>query len=522
VETDLSPWWKPIGFRLDQQEGQQMTTRIDSGAAAAAQAGSGFRGSHAARWWILVVLGVAQLMVILDATVVNIALPAAQQDLGFSDGSRQWVITGYALAFGSLLLLGGRLGDLFGRRTTFLVGLAGFAVASGIGGAAPSFEILVASRVGQGVFAALLAPAALSLLSVTFTEPSERAKAFGVFSALSGAGAAVGLLLGGMLTEWASWRWVMFVNIGFAGVAIVGGALLLAKHVASEQPKLDLPGTLVISAALFAIVYGFAHAESASWTDQVTLGFLIGGVVLLALFVWVEDRVAHPLLPLRVVFHRTRGASFLVVFVLGMGMFSIFLFLTYYLEVSLGFSPIEAGLAFLPMVGGIVLASIAGPSLLLPRTGPKVLMTVGFVVSATGMVLLSRLGLDSTYVSDVMPGLILLGAGIGAAMTTAFQGATAGVHHEDAGVASAMINTSQQVGGSISTALLTTVATSAMTDFLSSHKASALTAAQAHVESYTATFTWGAGIFVAGAVVAAIVMPNTRFAPSEGEPVIAH
>jgi EmrB/QacA subfamily drug resistance transporter len=499
-----------------------MTTTLDSGAPAPGTTSSGFRGSHAARWWILVVLGVAQLMVILDATVVNIALPEAQQDLGFSDGSRQWVITGYALAFGSLLLLGGRLGDLFGRRTTFLVGLTGFAVASGIGGAAANFEILVASRVGQGVFAALLAPAALSLVSVTFTERSERAKAFGVFSALSGAGAAVGLLLGGMLTEWASWRWVMFVNIGFAGVAIVGGALLLAKHVASERPKLDLPGTLVISAALFAIVYGFAHAESAGWTDQVTVAFLIGGVVLLAFFVWLEDRVAHPLLPLRVLLNRTRGGSFLVVFVLGMGMFSIFLFLTYYLEVSLGFSPIQAGLAFLPMVVAIVAASITAPSLLLPRVGPKILMAAGFLVSATGMILLGRLSLDSTYALDVMPGLILLGAGIGSAMTTALQGATAGVHHEDAGVASAMINTSQQVGGSISTALLTTIATSAMTDYLSSHKASALTVAQAHVASYTATFTWGAGIFVAGAVIAAIVMPNTVFAPSEGEPVIAH
>lgn len=497
-------------------------TTFNSEATAPDKAGSGFRGSHAARWWVLVVLGVAQLMVILDATIVNIALPAAQEDLGFSDGSRQWVITGYALAFGSLLLLGGRLGDLFGRRTTFLVGLMGFAIASGIGGAAPNFEILVASRVGQGVFAALLAPAALSLLSVTFTEPAERAKAFGVFSALSGAGAAIGLLLGGMLTEWASWRWVMFVNIGFAGIAVAGGALLLAKHVSAERPKLDIPGTLVISAALFGIVYGFAHAESSSWTDQVTLGFLIGGVVLLAVFVWVEDRVAHPLLPLRLVLDRTRGGSFLVVFVLGMGMFSIFLFLTYYLQVSLGFSPIEAGLAFLPMVGGIVLASITGPSLLLPRVGPKILMTVSFLVSATGMILLTQLGLGSSYVSDVMPGLILLGVGIGGAMTTAFQGATAGVHHEDAGVASAMINTSQQVGGSISAALLTTVATSAMTDYLTSHKAGALAAAQANVESYTATFTWGAWIFVAGAVIAALVVPNGPLAESEGEPVIAH
>ncbi|MCX4759498.1 MFS transporter [Streptomyces sp. NBC_01275] len=245
-----------------------MSTTFDRGAPASGKTDSARRGSHAVRWWVLVVLGTAQLMVTLDATVVNIALPEAQHDLGFSDGSRQWVITGYALAFGSLLLLGGRLGDLFGRRTTFVTGLIGFAAASVVGGAAGSFDILVAARVAQGLFAALLAPAALSLLSVTFTQPTERPKAFGIFSALSGAGAAVGLLLGGMLTEWASWRWVMYVNVVFAGVALVGALLLLAKPVVTARPRIDIPGTVVVSAALFGIVYGFAHVESTSWTDR--------------------------------------------------------------------------------------------------------------------------------------------------------------------------------------------------------------------------------------------------------------
>ncbi|MDX3450881.1 MFS transporter [Streptomyces sp. ME02-8801-2C] len=499
-----------------------MTTTLDRGAPASGKTNSGRRGSHAMRWWVLVVLGTAQLMVTLDATVVNIALPAAQHDLGFSDGSRQWVVTGYALAFGSLLLLGGRLGDLFGRRTTFVAGLVGFAGASVVGGAAGSFEVLVGARVAQGLFAALLAPAALSLLSVTFTQPSERPKAFGIFSALAGAGAAVGLLLGGMLTEWTSWRWVMYVNVIFAAVALVGALFLLAKPEITERPKIDIPGTLTVSAALFAIVYGFAHVESTSWTNPVTLGFLAGGVVLLAVFVWLESRVAHPLLPLRLVLDRTRGGSFAAVFVLGMGMFSIFLFLTYYLEASIGYSPIQAGLAFLPMVLGIVASSTTTPSLLLPRVGPKVVITAGFLVAASGMALLTRLTLDSTYVAHIMPGMILLGLGIGAVMTTAFQGATSGVHHEDTGVASALINTSQQVGGSISTALLTTVASSAATDYLSSHKPGALTMAQAGVESYTATLAWGAGIFVVGAALSALLIPNRALAPSEGEPVIAH
>ncbi|MFK0287423.1 MFS transporter [Streptomyces sp. NPDC090499] len=499
-----------------------MSTSIDREAPASGKNDSGLRGSHAVRWWVLAVIGLAQLMVMLDATVVNIALPEAQQDLGFSDGSRQWVITGYALAFGSLLLLGGRLGDLLGRRTLFVIGLAGFGAASVLGGAAGNFEILVAARVAQGLFAALLAPAALSLLSVTFTEPSERAKAFGIFSALGGAGGAIGLLVGGMLTEWASWRWVMYVNVVFAVPALIGALLLLAKPVITKKPQLDIPGIVVVSAALFAVVYGFAHVESTSWTDPVALGSMIVGAVLLAVFVWLESRVAHPLLPLRVVLDRTRGGSFMAVFVIGMGMFSIFLFLTYYFAASLGYSPIKTGLVYLPMVAAVVASSTTMPVLVLPRVGPKIVITAGFLFAAAGMALLTRIELDSTYATHIMPGMILMGLGIGSVMTTAFQGATSGLHHEDSGVASALINTGQQVGGSISTALLTTIASSAATDYLTSHKPSALAAAQAGVEGYTATFAWGSGFFVAGAVIAALLIPNRALAPSEGEPVMAH
>lgn len=379
------------------------------------------RGSHAMRWWVLAVLGLAQLMVVLDATVVNIALPHAQADLGFSNGDRQWVITGYALAFGSLLLLGGRLSDLFGRRTTFIVGLIGFAVASAVGGAAGNFEILVGSRVAQGVFAALLAPAALSLLTVTFTEPGERAKAFGIFGAIAGAGGALGLLLGGALTEWVSWRWVMYVNLFFAAIALVGAILLLAKHTATQRPKLDLPGTLTVTAALFGIVYGFSHAESDGWTNSVTLAFLIGGAVLLAAFVYIETRVAHPLLPMRVVLDRTRGASYIVVFTTGIGMFAMFLFLTYYMQQQLAFSPIMTGVAFLPMVAGMVAASTTVPALVVPRVGPKVTAVFGFALAATGMALLTRIGVDTAYASHILPSLILMGLGLGFALSTAFS-----------------------------------------------------------------------------------------------------
>ncbi|TDP42034.1 MFS transporter [Nocardia ignorata] len=501
-----------------------MTTTLDKGTSPASGADTGNRrGSHALRWWVLAVLGIAQLMVVLDATIVNIALPAAQADLGFGDADRQWVITGYALAFGSLLLLGGRLSDLFGRRNTFIVGLVGFAVASAIGGAANSFEMLVAARVGQGVFGALLAPAALSLLTVTFTEPGERAKAFGIFGAVAGAGGAIGLLLGGALTEWASWRWAMYVNLIFAAVALVGAVLLLAKHVnAASRPKLDWPGTITVTAALFGIVYGFSHAESHGWSDPTTLAFLIGGTVLLAVFVWIETRVAHPLLPLRIVTDRTRAGSYLTVFIMGIGMFAIFLFLTFYMQLSLQYSPIMTGVAFMPMVFGMVASSTTAPSLLLPKVGPKVVISGGFLVAAAGMVWLTFIGLDSSYVTHILPALVLLGLGLGGAMSVAFQGSTAGVQHDDAGVASAMVNTSQQVGGSIGTALLSTIAASAMTDYVSTHEPGPLTVAQGAIESYTTSFWWAAATFVLGAIVIGVLMPNKVPAPAEGEMVLAH
>ncbi|MDO3645708.1 MFS transporter [Nocardia mangyaensis] len=500
-----------------------MTTTLEKGAPGPANGpDTGRRGSHALRWWVLAVLGIAQLMVVLDATIVNIALPAAQADLGFPDADRQWVITGYALAFGSLLLLGGRLSDLFGRRNTFIVGLVGFAVASAVGGAATSFEMLVAARVGQGVFGALLAPAALSLLTVTFTEPKERAKAFGIFGAVAGTGGAIGLLLGGVLTEWASWRWAMYVNLIFAAVALVGAVLLLAKHTASSRPKLDWPGTIAVTAALFGIVYGFSHAESHGWSDPTTLAFLIGGTVLLAAFVWLETRVAHPLLPLRIVADRTRGGAYLTVFVMGIGMFAIFLFLTYYMQLTLGYSPIMTGVAFLPMVAGMIASSTTVPSLVLPRVGPKVVISGGFLVAAAGMVWLTRIGLDTAYATHILPALILLGLGLGGAMATAFQGSTAGVQHEDAGVASAMVNTSQQVGGSIGTALLSTIAATAMADYVSAHEAGPLTMAQGAIESYVTSFWWASAAFVLGAIVIGVLMPNAVPAPAEGEPVLAH
>ncbi|MGW5639322.1 DHA2 family efflux MFS transporter permease subunit, partial [Streptomyces sp. NPDC003832] len=414
-------------------------------------------GSSAKRWWILAVVALAQLMVVLDATIVNIALPSAQADLGFSDGSRQWIVTAYALAFASLLLLGGRIADLFGRKPAFLVGVVGFAAASALGGAATSFEMLVVARALQGVFGALLAPAALSLLNTTFTDARERAKAFSVYGAIAGAGGAVGLLLGGLLTDALDWRWTLYVNVPIALVALAGGWILLSNHRDAANSKLDVPGTILVAAGLFSVVYGFSNAESHDWNSPLTWGFLFAGGVLLAAFGWWQTRAAHPLLPLRILLDRDRAASFLTVLLTGAGMFGVFLFLTYYLQLNLGFSPTKTGVAFLPMVGALMVAAQLGTTVLVPRIGPRIVLPLGFAVATGGMAWLAGIGVGSDYLTAVLPPLIVIGAGLGMVMPPAMQLATGGVAAEDAGVASATVNAMQQVGGSIGTALLSAV-----------------------------------------------------------------
>lgn len=470
----------------------------------------------ARRWWILAVVGLAQLMIVLDATIVNIALPSAQKDLGFSDGNRQWVITAYALAFGSLLLLGGRIADLFGRKITFLVGLVGFAGASALGGAAGNFEVLVSARGLQGLFGALLAPAALSLLTTTFTDAKERATAFGVFGAIAGAGGAVGLLLGGVLTEHLDWRWTMYVNLIFAVIAFVGGMVFLRHSARDRSVSLDIPGAVLVSAGLFGLVYGFSNAESHAWGSPATWGFLAAGVVLLGVFAWWQTRAAHPLLPLRVLLDRNRGASFIAVLISGAGMFGVFLFLTYYLQQSLGYSPIQTGLAFLPMVAALVLTSALASTRLIPRFGPKPIVPLGMGIAAAGLVWLTALSMDSTYAAHILPPLVVLGLGIGLVMAPAMSLATSGVAPHDAGVASAAVNTMQQIGGSIGTALLNTLAASAATGYLAGRNpADPAVRGQALLESYSTAYWWSAGFFAAGLLISGLLY--RRGVPAQDE-----
>jgi EmrB/QacA subfamily drug resistance transporter len=471
-------------------------------------------GPDPRRWLILAVVALAQLMVVLDATIVNIALPSAQHALGFSDIERQWVVTAYSLAFGSLLLLGGRLTDLIGRKATFIAGLIGFAGASAFGGAAGSFGMLVVARACQGAFGALLAPAALSLLTVTFRDSKDRGKAFGVFGAIAAAGGAVGLLLGGLLTQYLDWRWCLYVNLVFAALACAGAALLLRRQPAGPRPRLDLPGLATEVAGMFCLVYGFSDAASDGWHAPATWGFLVAGAALLAAFGYLETRASQPLLPLRIVADRNRAASYLSILITGAGMFGIFLFLTYYLQETLGFSPVTAGLAFLPMVAGTVVCSNLANIVLLPRIGPRWLVASGMLAAATGLAWLTRIGVHSSYAADVLPALLLASAGLGFVMSPSMNTGTAGVAPSDAGMASAVVNTGQQVGGSIGTSLLNTMAASAAASYLASHLSprlmtgghpAAALAELAQVHSYTTAFWWAAAMFAAGSVLAALL-----------------
>jgi EmrB/QacA subfamily drug resistance transporter len=459
------------------------------------------------RWLTLTTVALAQLMVILDSTVVNIALPSAQADLGFSNGDRQWVVTAYSLAFGSLLLLGGRLSDLIGRRRAFVIGLVGFAVASALGGAAPDFGLLVAARALQGAFGALLAPTALSVLTTTFTIPKERARAFGIWGAIAGAGGAIGLLLGGFLTQDLNWRWNLYINVAIAVVALIGAALFVPSIARTgDRPKLDVPGTVLVSGGLFFLVYGFSNAETDGWGSADSWGMLIAaGALLIAFVLWVR-RARHPLLHLSVVLDRNRGAAYSAILLAAVGMFAIFLFVTYYLQTALHYTPIQTGLSFLPMVGMLVIAAQLGTNFLVPRLGPKILVPLGMLIAAAGMVYLTNLGTGSSYAADIMPPLMLVGFGMGTIMPASMQTATLGVERQYAGIASALVNTSQQVGGSIGTALLNTLAATAATAYITANAPlTPAVQAAAAIHSYTTVYWWGAGFFAFGAILTALL-----------------
>ncbi|MFG2089503.1 MFS transporter [Spirillospora sp. NPDC048824] len=470
-------------------------------------------GATSRRWAALLFIGLAQLMIVLDATVVNIALPSLQRDLGISDGDRQWIITAYMLAFGSLLLLGGRIADYTGRKRTFLIALAGFTGASALGGAAADFEMLLTARALQGAFGALLGPSALSLLTVTFTRPKERAKAFGIWGAISAAGGALGLLAGGALTDYLDWRWCLYVNIPIALIAAIGGYAVLTESRHAGRARFDVPGVLLVTGGLVAVVYATSRAESQGWGSVQVAGLLAAGAVLLAAFILVESRVPQPLLPLRVIADRTRGGAYLTVGLAVIGMFGAFLFLTYYMQVVKGYSPVKTGVAFLPMVTAVLVSAGGLSTRLLPKVAPRTLAVPGMLISASGMLWMRTLETGTGYAAGVLVAQLLLGFGAGMIMPVALNYATHDVGQDDSGVASASVNTAQQIGGSIGTALLNTIATGATADYLASHASqvgSPAVAKQAVVEGFGVAGTWAAGILLAGALIIAVLMNTPR------------
>jgi len=460
------------------------------------------------RWAVLALLSVAQLMVVLDSTIVTIAIPSAQSALHFSTESRQWIVTAYALAFGSLLLLGGKLGDLFGYKWTLIVGLMGFSIASAFGGLAESFGVLVSARTLQGAFAALLAPSALGLLTVTFLESPDRATAFGVFGAIAGGGASLGLILGGALTQFLSWRWCLYVNLVIAVPTTIVASRLLVNQTALEREPIDIPGVLTSALGLFALVFGFSNAETHSWGATATIVALLASPVLLTAFVLIERRAKHPLLPLHIIWHRARGGSYTTLALAGAGIFAVSLFLTYFMQQQLGLSPLTTGLAFLPLTGVLVVTSTTVQTRVVQHTGVKPLILLGTTLGAIAMFLFTHLTPDSSYAGNVLPGLLVLGVGMGLIFAPAFSTATLGVEGPEAGVASAMVNTSQQVGGSVGISVLSTIFASAVASYTADHLHTAGLANAAAVHGYTTAFWWTVGIFALAFLLAIVILPG--------------
>ena len=461
-------------------------------------------------------------MIVLDSSIMNIAIPSAKVDLGISDANQQWVITAYTLAFGSLLLLGGRVGDYMGRKKIFLVGLIGFAAASALGGIATTQGMLFGARALQGVFGALLAPAALAIISVTFTVPAERAKAFGVIGAISGGGAAIGLILGGTLTEFFSWRWCLGVNTPIAIIAAILAIKFVHESKAEGDNTYDIPGVVTATAGLFALTYGFNQAATNGWSDGHTISFLVGAVVLLVAFVAIEMRVKNPLMPMRVVTDRNRGGSYLGSLVVGAGLFSMFLFLGLYLQVILGYSPLKSGFAFLPFTAGIIVfAGIA--SALLPKFGPKPLMVPGLIAAGFGLLMLTRITPETSYVTHVMPSLLIMSSGMALVFIPLTSTSLHAVSHHDTGVASAMVNTSQQIGGSLGTALLNTVAATATATYATAHtELGKMVQPFAMTHGFTVAFKVSAGLLFVGAVVLFFFINIGQEALVETEGVMVH
>jgi EmrB/QacA subfamily drug resistance transporter len=463
------------------------------------------------RFRALGVIAVAQLMVVLDASVVIIALPSAQRSLHISTANRQWMLTAYTLAFAGLLLLGGRIADYLGRKRMFLISLIGFAGASALGGLAQDSAMLFSARALQGAFAAIMAPSALSLLTVAFSEPKERARAFGVYGGIAGGGAAIGLILGGALTQYASWRWTLLINVPIAIVAALAAARFVTESKSPLRHGYDIPGALTATGGLLALVYAFTKAGLDGWASTTTLALFTTAAVLLTLFVVIERRAAHPLLPLRIILDRNRGGSFLASLLVGTAMLGTFLSLTYYFQGTLHYSAMKSGLAFVPFSLGVVTGATSA-SRLLPRFGPRFVITGGLSLSAVGLGIFTLLGVHTTYVSLVLPAIVIVSVGMGLSFVAMSSTSLIGVAPADAGVASALVNTTQQTGSSLGAALINTIATGATASYLALHGTSARAEVAGSIHGYTTAFSFSAIMLALAAATAFALIRAPRFA----------
>jgi len=466
-------------------------------------------------------ISASQLMVVLDATIVTVALPSIRTALHFSAVNLEWIISSYTLAFGGFLLLGGRLGDVFGRRRMFIVGIAIFTGASLAGGFATTSGWLIATRAIQGIGGAISAPTALALIGETFPEGSSRTRAMGIYAAMSGAGGAVGLLLGGILTTALSWRWVLFVNVPIGVLVVLVAPRVLARSGRRAGTRLDIPGSVTATAGMTALVYGLVRAPVSGWGDPLTYACFAGAFLLLVAFVVIEMRSSHPTLPFSLLADRNRSASYMVMVMLAGGIFAIFFFLTLYLQTAKRYSPLKAGLAFFPFSVGIAATSQIVAKLM-RRVPPRLFVTLGPLSASLGLFWLSRLDVHSSYVDGVIGPILVLALGLGLTFVPLVLGVTSGVQPAELGIASAVLNTAQQVGGTLGLAILVTIAADATKSALSSaaatqspQQARAL-ALTASLHGYTTAFVVGGCIAFAAFVVALVAVhpPGPASAPT--------
>ena len=465
----------------------------------------------------LVVIALAQLMVVLDVAIVNVALPSIQHELHFAATDLEWVVNAYAIAFGGLLLFGGRTGDLFGRRRMFIIGALMFTAGSMAGGLATSSTFLIAARAAQGVGAAILAPTALSLLAATFRQGAQRNRALGVYSAVSAGGGGIGLLMGGVITNYLSWRWIMFVNVPI-GLLLAFAAPRVLIRGEGKPGRLDLPGALTVTAGVSLLVYGLARVATHDWSDNVTRAVLAIAVTLLVTFVALESRGRHPLMPLRIFANRNRSGAYGLSLAIGAALSGMLFLLTLFLQTVLGFSPLQAGFAFLPTALGVVVG--AGlTSRVIGRVGPRVPMTTGALLAATGMFWLSAVTVHANYFADVLGPLVVLAIGLGMAFVSTSVIAISGVQPNESGLASALLNVGRQLGGSLGIAIMGTIATTVTRNQLATGPFTHAAVNRALTTGFSAAFEI-AGLIALAGFVTALVAVRHRQSPAIAGPSV--